>query len=389
MGAAFGGMFVVSGIVLGLAGCRHPVPRQTALMKYVGGTMSSAEMRVHVYEFGRRAGAVIEAVADSIVRRTNDPVVKRNALLLKINALPAFEEAALQTDPLGAAAESYALASQLRRYLAGPNGRAAFGLDQSLVVRAASSLERDAFAVLTAGFPGDSLPTRTAQRFAAWLEAHPLASLAFERPSLAAEWPQIATGTAGSFAQTVGSVERATEEISDRLAFANEHLMKQFRWNMTLMASDAVAVFKLDSIAATSQLALRQMSDLMAETPTLVRGERDTVLRALRGERDTVLRALRGERDTVLTALRGEREAVLAALQSERIAVLAAVREERIATMASLDGMMEDAFDRSSRLIDHAFWRLAQLLAACWLATLLMGLLGVWYWRRERRRGRT
>jgi flagellar motility protein MotE (MotC chaperone) len=127
------------------------------------------------------------------------------------------------------------------------------------------------------------------------------------------------------------------------------------------------------------------------------------------------------ERTAALDAVRGERIAVLEAVEKERIALLEAVRKERIATLREVEAMAQrlgdrsgppwhdavradlkglvksveemrkrliaDAFENLDGVVDHAFFRLVELLLIC-AGLVGLGLALRLFFLRRRRRGR-
>jgi hypothetical protein len=372
-------------VALLLAGCARTVPEQTKLMKAVDADVTAADLRVRVFEFARRTSATVEATADSIRRVSADAEVSRRALLWKTNAIPAFEEAALGTDPLGAATESYVLAERMRRLLETGTERNAFGAQQPLAVAGLMAIERDALAILSQSFEGDTLPSRVRTGIDNWLRAHPESSLSVRRPGIAADLPAIAAGRSGGLLSTVGSIEQSVGGLQDRLAFLNEHLMKQVRWNAALMSADVLEATGADTALGSGLVALDRLGGLAAGTPALLRGERAAVLREVNAQRIATLRDVDAQRIATLRDVDAQRIATLAAVSGEREALLAGLRSERIATVAAMDTMLDRAFDRSAGLVDRVFLRAAQLLAAALVALLLIALLGLGLWRGLRR----
>lgn len=364
-------MLRVSWAVFLLAGCARAVPTQTATLASLGGDVTTAELRLRVYELGRRAGSTIETAADSIARLETDTAVRRRTLLWKINATPAFQEAALQVDPLGAAVEFYALIAQMRRFFQDGAGRDAFSTSQPIAVAALTGLEAEAFAIFARAFPDSAMPPQTRENVRKWLTEHPITTFSFARPSIAADWPSIAGGTGRGLIRTVGSLERTVAEVRDRLAFANENLMKQMRWNVELMVQDGIGGMQLDSAAMVGTRALDHFGELAAGAPALVRGERLAVLAGV----DT-------QRVATLAALTRERVAVFDAVAAERASILAALRAERVATIASIDSLTDVAFDRTERLVDRTFARAALLLAVLLAGGVILVLVAARAWRR-------
>ena len=111
----------------GLGACAR-VPTQTATMQAVPEVASPASLiQLQAFEAGRAISTILESAADSIRTASPDVDVRRNALLLKISAIPLIQEAALRTDPVIAVVDLYGLTIQLSNYLGTGAGSHSFG----------------------------------------------------------------------------------------------------------------------------------------------------------------------------------------------------------------------------------------------------------------------
>ena len=73
-------------------------------------------------------------------------------------------------------------------------------------------------------------------------------------------------------------------------------------------------------------------------------------------------------------------------MRSERAIILEAMRAERIGAMASVDSIVRRSMHDSAGLVDHVFWRLAQLVGAFFVAGGLALLLVIRWWGPRTRR---
>jgi hypothetical protein len=123
-------------------GCSTKGPRQTPIMRQVGGVeVSSNELRVFIRDTSDRFAGVIEVSADEIIAGTDDPQVRYNALIWKSRAIPVGFDAVFQSDPLVAVLDSWAFAEQLRQYFTTGAGKDLFGDQQPIAIRATDLLE--------------------------------------------------------------------------------------------------------------------------------------------------------------------------------------------------------------------------------------------------------
>jgi hypothetical protein len=86
-------------------------------------TVTAAELRVYVYDYASLFASAVEATADEILSREDDPGVRAAALRWKINALPRMQRAVFQTDPLAALQEAWGLTFQMLHFFEKGRGR--------------------------------------------------------------------------------------------------------------------------------------------------------------------------------------------------------------------------------------------------------------------------
>src|SRR5262245_56751035 len=89
--------------------------------------VSAAVLRARVDDLVERAAGRIELTADRIGTGTRDDAIRRRALVLKVDAIPAAYGAGFRADPLAAAVDVWVFAFQLSQYMESGAGRAAFG----------------------------------------------------------------------------------------------------------------------------------------------------------------------------------------------------------------------------------------------------------------------
>lgn len=367
-------------LLLLLAACQA-VPRQSQGLQQAGLTTSSGELRARTYAFGRQLSLGIERAADTIMAATSDPLVRRHVVLWQASAIPALQEAVLAPDPLIAAMDLYAYCLQSRDYFERGDGAALFGDAQPIVRDRIPRLVEVAQEFLYEVVREKKTQYKGAQ-LEEWARTHPIRGTGaqFYRESLVGDWAEVfGSQGAGAFA-TLGQVSENVELISERLRFVNETGLKQVRWSVRLLADD-----------------------LASGLPDFVRGERRAVLDDLRAERIAVLRDIDRQRELTIRSLHDERRAAFAdlsamhlraitdervaaldALRGERVAVLDALRAERIAALASIDSTVQRSLERSKGVIDHAVWRLGELLVVLAVVIGVFVLLAIRIWRAPR-----
>ena len=176
---------------LAAASCSTAPPRQTAFMSGTENVdVTSMEVRIHAYGYAERFSARVETAADEILAVTEDADVARNALLWKMNALPAMHLAVFQPDPLIGFLDAWTLTVQMGDFFTTGAGRDAFGPLQSIAVEASEALERAVGEVIASVTVSGDAPwgERTVR---AWADSHPITSMEFLRETTASEFADV------------------------------------------------------------------------------------------------------------------------------------------------------------------------------------------------------
>src|SRR5262249_3721469 len=142
---------VVVGLVVASACAPKTARRQTDIMEQsrkVG--VTAAVLRSRVNDLVERFAGRIELTADRITGETTDDAIRRRALTLKVDAIPAVYTAGFRADPLAAAVDVWGFAFQFTQYMETGAGQNAFGPNQPLVQECARDLLTDADAVIKA-----------------------------------------------------------------------------------------------------------------------------------------------------------------------------------------------------------------------------------------------
>ncbi len=355
-------------IALATAGCPKP-PAQSALIRSVEGVnVTTEEMRLRVQTFGYHFAGVVEVAADEIGASTDDPAIKRHALIWKTYAIPAAYNAVFQSDPLAAFMDIWVLTVQMLDYFQVGIGKDIFGEQQQMARDAARLLEQEADSVglsiaIGGGFArGEGLADT-------WARDHPIENHLFIRESTTkALATAMASGGRGAVS-AIGSIEERVNDISAQFSVLTETMPKQIRWQGELLVDELVGVDQLKrSVARVDTLlaSLQVLATIGADAENIIARERNALITALERERSILLSEIDRQRIETLEDAIEFRIAVLDAIEEERVAVLAAVEAERLAAI-------EDLRTLSTDFVDHAFWRAIQLLAGL---VLTLGIVG-------------
>ncbi len=344
-----------------LAGACAKVPTQSASMQAAPEVSSSAALiQLQAFETGRAISTLIESAADSIQAASTDVDVRRNALLLKISAIPLVQEAALRIDPVIAAADLYAFTIQFSDYVEIGAGKTSFGAGQPVAVAAAAAAEQAALDLVSGNLRSGQLSANSEAHLRAWAAEHPMQGPALRRASfLSSDWKALGLSD-NSLAASVGNMERTLVNVTYRLSYLNETLAAQARWNAELAGGEALRAPAVDSLVGTVSTSLGSVGTFADGFPAFLDGWREALMRDV--DRQRVL---------AFEAVADQRVALEAALNLEREVLMRQVREERIAAFLSIDSVTVRTLDRSAAILRRLIFQVA--LSAAAVVALLLG----------------
>lgn len=309
----------------------------------------TANARQVAVGIGDLAGLWVGAVewrGDRIRAATDDPEIRRNALLWKINASGAMLRATSHSDSLIAFLDAWTLVFQFKAYFEQGAGAALFGEHEPVLTElfelAEAEIERLAHTLATP--EGVANARRMAMEFAA---REPIANPYFVRRSTAAEIvASLSENRRDAFAQ-LGTITDTVEALSARLSLYSEYLPKLARWQAELMLEDPAIDAKLagviDDVGSLDATATR-----VAETlDRAVDRKLDEVLA-------TALSQLAAELDDVERMVDRQRRVVIDQLPAEYERLFEKVTEQRLAALAQVDAKIDEALDRVDAVADRS-----------------------------------
>lgn len=356
-----------------LAACSTKAPTQSAVQSSIGMTSLSAR-RVRIAADHAAAGFMwtVEIAADSIIVATDDPVVRRNALAWKANAIPALQTATHHPDPLVSSIDGWTLMVMMQEYFETGRGRDLFGKQQPIAVDAmrdaVQRVEADARRVLEG--TGEYQPFYDFVH--QWAADNPLGNDLFLHRSVAVAAADILGQQRMGGLSSLGTME---ELALDAQTMARSYLAYTFKtvlWQTELMIEsmmDTTLITPLldsvDRMAVTSAA-----TRLLESTPDMIASERALIL----AETERMLEA---SLDRTFAMVSGERAMVMAEVEEMIARERAIIFEElRAMTPEIMDQVREEAIS----IVDHVLLRLAIGIAA------LLVLLGLgWMILRPRR----
>lgn len=304
----------------------------------------------------------IEHSADQIAADTTDPAVRRAAIRWKIEAVPTLTAALFQPEPFTALLDTWIFFNQMADFFETGSGRTQLGDSAPVAVATCRRLEQEIADVAAAmAASGDVSQLRAfAKR---WAADHPIRYAIPDRETALARALERDVPQSWSTGEAVAEFTTSVDDVNRKIDVYSDHLFRQIRWEGELLGSDL-------KLADLSPLAERAVQSAERATATL-----DSLApafeRAVAVAEDTPA-LVASERKAAIDAFGADLNRTIAFLQQERIAALQQITSERIAAIGAISHAMTEerkALDQDLNrigfeVVDHAMWRLAQLVAA-------------------------
>ena len=304
----------------------------------------------------------IEHSADQIAAGADDPAVRRAAIRWKIEAVPTLTTALFQPEPFTALLDTWIFFNQMADFFETGAGRPQLGDSAPIAVATCRRLEQEIADVAAAmAASGDVSQLRAfAKR---WAADHPIRYAIPDRETALARALERDVPRSWSTGEAAAEFTTSVDDVNRKIDVYSDHLFRQIRWEGELLGSDL-------GLADLRPLAERAVQSAERATATL-----DTLApafeRAVAVAEDTPA-LVASERTAAIEAFGTNLTRTIAFLQQERIAALQQVTSERIAAIGAISHAMTEerkALDQDLNrigfeVVDHAMWRLAQLVAA-------------------------
>jgi hypothetical protein len=304
----------------------------------------------------------IEHAADQIAAGTADPDVRRAAIRWKIDAVPTLTAALFQPEPFTALLDTWVFFNQMADFFETGSGSRQLGDSAAVAVATCRRLEQqiaDVAAAMTAS--GEMSQVRALTK--KWAADHPIRYAIPDRETALGRALERDVPGSWSTGEAVAEFTTSVDEINRKIDVYSDHLFRQVRWEGELLGSD-LGLARLPPLAERAvQSAERATATLDSLAPAF---ERAVAV----AEGTPALVA--SERKAALDAFGANLTRTIAFLQQERIAALQQVTAERVAAIHGISQSMDEerrALDQDMNRIaletvDHAIWRVAQLVAA-------------------------
>jgi hypothetical protein len=329
------------------------------------------------------SGSIVEA-ADRIRAGSTNRVIRREALLWKLEGVPALRETLFRPNPVTALLDSWALAWQMVDYFESGPGAEALGSSAEIAAGACRYLEGQIETVSASmTHSGDVADVRRQVR--KWAKENPIQDSIASRESILSQVTEVEIRQAFPVAEMVGTLAVTLDDLSRRIDVHTDQLLDQARWQAELLMIDWAVDYRLDRVTLLAEDAAASIHEIEAtveeltpqveatlevaqSAPQLMSKERTAALAAADEEISRTIRFIHEERIEALQYLSREREEAVRDLKET-------ILEERLILTADLERISLEAVERASL-------RAAQLSGAI-LIVVLTAIVGLLYLARR------
>jgi len=373
-------VFLIPCILMMLgAGCRMTAPQPVMetnvhAREDVAATPQQTRLRMRAL-VEPLSGALIES-ADQISAATTNRVARREALLWKIEGVPALREALFRPNPFAAIMDTWVLMWQMTDYFESGRGREALGDAAPIAITTCQYLENQIETVTASlTISGD---VSNAREFAReWARTHPIRHSIASRESTLTRVTERELQETFSTQELAGNVFVTLDDLTLRMAVYSVQLLDQSRWQAELFAMDQAADYQLEKAMPLAESAVQSASEAVEILKRLEPSVENTLAVAaaapelISRERAAAIEAAHKEISRTIESVQAERIAVLEQVTKEREAVLTELRQTLIEQRELLTA---DAEQVSLKVLNRTMLRLA-LLSAGVLASVFVGVV--------------
>src|SRR5262245_610978 len=364
-------------------------------------------LRNRMHEYAITFAAEVNLAASSIEERTTDSMVRRNALLWRVRAVPEMRKASFRAEPIAALIDTWIFARQMDQLFSVGAGAGAFGTFQPDVVGVSTRLVNQMREI------GGSIAVSSDARdefehkiIDPWVADHPLRDITFVRESPVARFADQSRAS-GDIVQSVGTMEELAVLLSQQARIYLNDLPRQIRGEVDLMRADILPPDSLsamqndlhmsaaaaDRIATTAEGLLPEALNERRIVLDEVSRQRAMVMAAISVEREqavgTLVRTFSAERRELLRNIELQRLATLEWATAERIEAIAEVRRELATSMEALRSERAVVIGDVRHIVDVILLRMAIFLAAAVVLAPLVAHVYARVWPRRWREPRT
>ncbi|MDH4070487.1 MAG: hypothetical protein OEV30_08685 [Ignavibacteria bacterium] len=318
--------------------------------------VNTAEVRLHNLERASQFGLMISAVADTILRQSSDPGVRRRAHELRMYTVPMFRQILFFPDAGAASVDGWSFAVQLRQYFTEGRGKEAFGAHQGLIVSTVATIESQFHDVGKKPEEIDKF-NRIRANVEQWASSHPITNDFYARPSVIPFLEEFQVDIDHGLTGTVGNIALDVRAISIRIDLLAAQLPQEARWQAEYLMENMGVGGRLDRLDDQLAIVTESVERL---TSLLEKGNLAIDIRSLRSLHSDIAR--------LEERLSSERELVFEEIERQRLETLAQVE-------AAGGRILTQTTTNATDLIDHLVWRIALLAGICAVGALLLFLM--------------
>ena len=386
------------------AGIAHP-PEDIAV--------SPNQIRLRMRSLVEPFSGEIEQSADTIVAGTSDRAVKRAAILWKIEGVPTMRSTLFQPDPFTAVFDTWVFTYQMANYFQTGAGRAALGSAAPIAVDTSLKLETELAEVATT-FTISKDVTKVRATAKQWALDHPIRYAIRDRETALSRVTEHDAGVEWGAGEVIAEMAATADDLHREIQVYSNQLFRQARWETELFKLDlptdevlplAERAVKSSERAATT---LDQLTPYLATASTAATTAATAATKAadaasnatsklppdittlVTSERMAAVDAIGQDLRQTLTFLQGERIAALKQITEERIAAMGNINDERIDVMKDVRdiaasqrlALSKDIEVSTMKAVDHAAWRVAEIIGGSLVAVFAAAVLLLFVIRR-------
>lgn len=360
--------------------------------------ISYEQLRLRMRSLVDPMGGQVENSADRIIATNSDPEIQRAALEWKAQSVPAFRESLFQPNPMTALFDTWVLLFQMENFYTSGDGARTMKSAAPIAAATIREMERE-YHQIVRGFTvtGDVSEARAFGR--KWASDHPVeGSLAFRESTLTRAGEIDPPGSL-SASDAIADITYTVDDLNRRLEIYSDQAVRQARWEAELLTMDLNRQLGLDQAMPLAGKAVNQVAALstsvedVADSVAMLSGtvgQIVPVVDRLTKVAETTPALIVAERTAAIEAAQLEITRAIETVEKERGIALNYVTDERVAALSSLQEaitaereiLTRDLETISTRVVDHTFTRVVQLVVGILLALVVILLTGLFLVRR-------
>ena len=332
--------------------CSTKAPTESAVQSSIGMTsLSARRVRIASDHSGSGFMWTVEISADSIILATEDPVVGRNALVWKANAIPALQTATHHPDPLVSFMDGWTLMVMMEEYFETGRGRDLFGEQQPIAVNAMRNAVQRVEANVRRTLEGRGEYQPFYDFVHDWAADNPLNNDLFLHRSVAISAADILGEQQMGGLSSLGTME---EMALDAQTMARSYLAYTFKtvlWQTELMIESMMDTTLITPLldSVDRMAVISAATHLLESTPDMIASERALILTEME-------RMLEASLDRTFARVSGERAVIMAEVE----AMIAREREIIFEELGAMTPeIMDQVGEEAISIVDHVLLRLA------------------------------